>query len=100
MSLDGYLDKWLEMAAKPKLRAETHHDYEALLKRYVRPTLGSRRLRRSNLWITRAVCGHASFFQEIPRLLRIQNLNFPFACFGRSTLRAGFCGMNFHFTAC
>jgi integrase len=42
MTLDGYLDKWLETAAKPKLRAKTHRDYEALLRRYVRPTLGSR----------------------------------------------------------
>jgi Phage integrase, N-terminal SAM-like domain len=42
MSLDGYLDKWLETAAKPKLRAKTHRDYEALLRRYVRPALGSR----------------------------------------------------------
>src|SRR5437763_12440205 len=42
ISLDGYLDKWLETAAKPKLRAKTHRDYEALLRRYVRPALGSR----------------------------------------------------------
>ena len=42
MSLDGYLNKWLETAAKPKLRAKTHRDYEALLRRYVRPALGSR----------------------------------------------------------
>jgi integrase len=42
MSLDDYLDKWLETAAKPKLRAKTHRDYEALLRRYVRPVLGSR----------------------------------------------------------
>jgi integrase len=42
MTLDGYLNKWLETAAKPKLRAKTHRDYEALLRRYVRPTLGSR----------------------------------------------------------
>ncbi len=42
VSLDGYLDKWLETAAKPKLRAKTHRDYEALLRRYVRPALGSR----------------------------------------------------------
>jgi len=42
MTLDGYLDKWLEAAAKPKLRAKTHRDYEALLRRYVRPVLGSR----------------------------------------------------------
>jgi integrase len=42
MSLDQYLDKWLETAAKPKLRAKTHRDYEALLERYVRPALGCR----------------------------------------------------------
>src|ERR1700675_1319196 len=30
MTLDGYLDKRLETAAKPKLRAKTHRDYEAL----------------------------------------------------------------------
>src|SRR6266699_2937271 len=42
MSRDGDLDKWLETAAKPKLRAKTHRDYEALLRRYVRPALGSR----------------------------------------------------------
>jgi site-specific recombinase XerC len=42
ISLDSYLDKWLETAAKPKLRAKTHRDYEALLRRYVRPALGSR----------------------------------------------------------
>jgi integrase len=42
MTLDSYLDQWLETAAKPKLRAKTHRDYEALLRRYVRPTLGSR----------------------------------------------------------
>src|SRR6266849_9470654 len=42
MSLDGYLEKWLETAAKPKLRAKTHRDYEALLRRYMRPVLGSR----------------------------------------------------------
>jgi integrase len=46
MSLDGYLDKWLETAAKPKLRAKTHRDYEALLRRYVRPVLGSRPVSR------------------------------------------------------
>ena len=44
ISLDGYLDKWLETAAKPKLRAKTHRDYEALLRRYVRPALGSRQV--------------------------------------------------------
>src|SRR6266480_7249867 len=48
MSLDGYLDKWLETAAKPKLRAKTHRDYEALLRRYVRRLWAAGRLQRSN----------------------------------------------------
>ena len=42
ISLDSYLDKWLETAAKPKRRAKTYRDYNALLRRYVRPALGSR----------------------------------------------------------
>ncbi|MFN8002503.1 MAG: hypothetical protein U0X75_15960 [Acidobacteriota bacterium] len=43
-SLDAYLDKWLESAAKPKLSERSFNDYEALLKRYVRERLGSLRL--------------------------------------------------------
>src|SRR5229473_3487708 len=60
MSLDGYLNKWLETAAKPKLRAKTHRDYEALLRRYVRPALGSRPASKIEpLEIQGPVCGDA-----------------------------------------
>ncbi len=45
ISLNEYLDRWLQMAAKPKLRSKTYRDYEALLRRYIRPTLGGRMLR-------------------------------------------------------
>jgi hypothetical protein len=44
MSLNSYLDKWLETAAKPRVGPRTFQDYTWLLKKYVRPTLGERRL--------------------------------------------------------
>jgi integrase len=40
MTLNQYLDRWLEMAARPKLRTRSFVDYKLLLGRYVRPTLG------------------------------------------------------------
>ena len=49
MSLDSYLDKWLETASKPKLRAKTHRDYEALLGGTCGRLWAAGRLRRSNL---------------------------------------------------
>lgn len=44
MMLDEYLDKWLETAARPRLHERTFADYQELLKRYVRPALGSKKL--------------------------------------------------------
>lgn len=43
-TLDEYLDRWLEAAAKPRLRPRTHYEYQQLLKRYVRLKLGARKL--------------------------------------------------------
>ena len=43
-SLNKYLDKWLDTAAKPRLRTRTFDDYTSLLKRYVRDPLGSIKL--------------------------------------------------------
>ena len=43
-SLNEYLDHWLEVAAKPRLRARTFSEYKKQLARYVRPKLGSYRL--------------------------------------------------------
>jgi integrase len=40
MTLNQYLDRWLEMAARPRLRTRSFTDYKLLLGRYVRPTLG------------------------------------------------------------
>ena len=43
-SLNGFLDFWLETAAKPRLRARTFVEYKSQLERYVRPDLGSLKL--------------------------------------------------------
>ncbi|POB09495.1 tyrosine-type recombinase/integrase [Sulfobacillus sp. hq2] len=44
ITLNEYLDQWLEAAAKPRLRPQTSEDYKAILNRYVRQPLGYRRL--------------------------------------------------------
>ena len=44
MTLNQFLDRWLEFAVRPKLRAKSFRDYQALLDRYVRPALGERKL--------------------------------------------------------
>lgn len=44
ITLDEFLDRWLETAAKPRLREKSYRGYESLLRRYVRPTLGERNL--------------------------------------------------------
>ena len=43
-TLNQYLDGWLELCAKPRLRAKSLRDYEGLLRRYVRPELGTKAL--------------------------------------------------------
>ena len=45
MTLNQYLDLWLELAARPKLRAKSFRDYQALLSWYIRPVLGERGIR-------------------------------------------------------
>src|SRR5437899_8414637 len=44
LTIDEYLDKWLDAAARPRLSERTFADYAEVLKRYVRPKLGSKRL--------------------------------------------------------
>jgi integrase len=43
-TLNQYFDRWLELCAKPRLRAKCLKDYEGLLRRYVRPGLGPKTL--------------------------------------------------------
>jgi integrase len=42
VTLDEFLDRWLDTAAKPKLRQKSYQSYESLLRRYIRPVLGER----------------------------------------------------------
>jgi integrase len=44
LSVNEYLTKWLEAAARPRLRERTLSDYTEKLKRYVRPTIGDKQL--------------------------------------------------------
>lgn len=44
VTLNQYLDRWLELAARPKLRAKSFRDYQSLLRRHIRPALGERKL--------------------------------------------------------
>ena len=46
VSLGEYLDKWLDEAAKPRIRSRTYADYRFLIDRYLRPRLGAHRLDR------------------------------------------------------
>jgi integrase len=43
-TLNEYLDKWLDAAAKPRLAERTYTDYRDLLERYVRPAIGNKKL--------------------------------------------------------
>jgi integrase len=52
-----YLDRRLERAAKPKLKARTYRDYETLLTRYVRPSLEGRPLAKVTPLDVQAVYG-------------------------------------------
>jgi len=56
-TLGQYLDHWLDICARPRLRAKSFRDYTSLLARYIRPRLGTRPL------------GELSA-AEMPRLLR------------------------------
>jgi hypothetical protein len=42
ITLNEYLDRWLEIAVRPKVREKTYQDYDGILRRYVRPNLGER----------------------------------------------------------
>jgi len=44
MSVNAFLDQWLENAARPRLRENTFQNYSSVLKIYIRPELGNVRL--------------------------------------------------------
>ena len=41
-TLNEFLDRWLDTAAKPRLRRKSYKSYESLMRRYIRPALGER----------------------------------------------------------
>lgn len=58
LTVNDYLDQWLETAARPRLRANTYTGYEKMLRVYVRPTLGGYRLDKlTALDIQRVIAG-------------------------------------------
>lgn len=44
LTVDDYLNKWLQTAARPRVTERTYTSYEWLLKNYVRPAIGEKRL--------------------------------------------------------
>ena len=42
ITLNEYLDRWIETAVKPRVREKTCQDYDGMLRRYVRPMLGEK----------------------------------------------------------
>lgn len=42
VTVDEFLDHWLKTAAKPRLREKTYRDYKAMLRRYIRPHVGTK----------------------------------------------------------
>lgn len=42
ITLNEYLDRWLDTAVKPRVRQKTWQDYDGILRRYIRPGLGGR----------------------------------------------------------
>ena len=65
-TLNQYLDRWLEVCAKPRLRAKSLHEYEGLLRRYVRPRLGARYWRLLQLSTCRCCIANCSTAAYLP----------------------------------
>lgn len=44
LTVNDYFDQWLAASAKPRLSERTYADYEDLLRRYIKPALGRKKL--------------------------------------------------------
>jgi len=51
ITLKEYLDRWLETAVTPRVRAKTWQDYVGILRRYIRPSLDERVLAAMRPWM-------------------------------------------------
>ena len=79
VTLNEFLDRWLETAAKPKLREKSYRSYESLLRRYIRPMLGERILSAITPLDVQAACQ-----QMIDRRLSSRTVRYAY-----SILRSG-----------
>lgn len=70
LSVSEYLNKWLEMAAKPRLRERTFDDYSEKLDRYVRPVIGSAKLADVRSLDVQSVYGAMAGRNLSPRTIR------------------------------
>ncbi len=69
-SLDDYLESWLGSVAKTRVRERTHRDYVWLLKKYIRPALGERRLDQLKALELQKLYGELSAQGLSPRTVR------------------------------
>lgn len=74
MTVDDYLDKWLASAARPRLHERTFADYCEMLKRYVRPALGARRLCDLRSLDIQALYGQMQERGLSPRTVRVTHV--------------------------
>lgn len=61
-TVGDYLEHWLKVAVKPRVKRRTYEDYEMRVRRYIRPALGpscSRSCRRSPSSSSTATCSSA-----------------------------------------
>ena len=69
-TLNEYLENWLGSVAKTRVRERTHRDYVWLLKKYIRPTLGERRLDQLKALELQKLYGDLSAQGLSPRTVR------------------------------
>jgi integrase len=70
ITLNEFLDRWFETAAKPKLREKSYRSYEGLLQRYIRPMLGERILSAITPLDVQAACQQMIDRRLSPRTVR------------------------------
>jgi integrase len=70
LTVGEYLDKWLAIAAKPRLRERTYDDYSAKLESYVRPRIGAQRLSDLRALDIQAIYSRMSELELSPRTIR------------------------------
>jgi integrase len=71
ITLNEYLNRWLETAVKPRVREKTCQDYEGMLRRYIRLCLGERVLAAM-----RPLDIQASYHQMIERGLSARTVHY------------------------